>query len=331
MAFTAAELAQLKTNQAAIAAADVALEAADIANVEAAQVALAAAISTQTAFINTLVADTTVTPPLTLSLAAIPNQSGTVGVPITPIDPVPGGGTAPYSWGATGLPAGLAINITSGAITGTPTAAVSAAAVVVKLSDSSNPEQTVSVDFTFKVAAAVTPPPTGTITAVQVSTTPSATLGYQIALTWNGFVPVTVGRDGVDTGGNADWSGPLTGEGSSGTTDLNALVLGGTYTGYLIDSNGVTHTASPITISNTTGPPPPTALTIAPIGAQSAVVGVEKTIPITVTGGTPPYTVNVTGLPAGMVASETAITGAPTAVTPAAGVEVTVNVTDSAT
>jgi len=50
------------------------------------------------------------------------NQTGTVGTPVN-LQMSASGGTPPYTWSATGLPAGLSINTTSGLITGTPTTA----------------------------------------------------------------------------------------------------------------------------------------------------------------------------------------------------------------
>lgn len=50
------------------------------------------------------------------------NQTGTVGTAVT-LNSSATGGTAPYTWSATGLPTGLAINASTGRITGTPTTA----------------------------------------------------------------------------------------------------------------------------------------------------------------------------------------------------------------
>ena len=57
------------------------------------------------------------------SIASVSNKSATVGQPITPFTVTATGGTAPYSWSATDLPAGLSINSTTGEVTGTPTTA----------------------------------------------------------------------------------------------------------------------------------------------------------------------------------------------------------------
>ncbi|HEY0638652.1 MAG TPA: M14 family zinc carboxypeptidase [Pseudonocardiaceae bacterium] len=50
------------------------------------------------------------------------NQTATVGTPVT-LNNSASGGTPPYTWSATGLPAGLVINSSTGQITGTPTTA----------------------------------------------------------------------------------------------------------------------------------------------------------------------------------------------------------------
>jgi hypothetical protein len=57
----------------------------------------------------------------TITVTPNPLSSGTVGTAYN-ASPAASGGTAPYSWTATSLPAGLAINATTGAITGNPTA-----------------------------------------------------------------------------------------------------------------------------------------------------------------------------------------------------------------
>ncbi len=51
------------------------------------------------------------------------NKSGTVGSPIASFTLSASGGTAPYTWSATGLPAGVTIGSSTGTVSGTPTAA----------------------------------------------------------------------------------------------------------------------------------------------------------------------------------------------------------------
>lgn len=63
------------------------------------------------------------------------------------------GGTAPYTYGATGLPAGLVLNVSTGTISGTPTAAGNSS-VAVTVSDSSSPANTGVANYTLAIAAA---------------------------------------------------------------------------------------------------------------------------------------------------------------------------------
>ncbi len=51
------------------------------------------------------------------------NKSGTVGTAITSFTMSASGGTAPYTWSATGLPAGVTIGSSSGTVSGTPSTA----------------------------------------------------------------------------------------------------------------------------------------------------------------------------------------------------------------
>ncbi len=50
------------------------------------------------------------------------NKTGTVGTAITPFTLTATGGTAPYTWSATGLPGGITIGSSTGTVSGTPTA-----------------------------------------------------------------------------------------------------------------------------------------------------------------------------------------------------------------
>src|SRR5277367_4166312 len=75
---------------------------------------------------------------ITITPAALPN--GQVGVAYSQTLTATGG-TAPYTWALTTgtLPAGLAFSTSTGAITGTPTAAVNAAPLKFTVTDTSNP------------------------------------------------------------------------------------------------------------------------------------------------------------------------------------------------
>lgn len=78
------------------------------------------------------------------------NKSGTLGTAITPFTVTASGGTAPYTWSATGLPPGISIGSSTGTVSGTPTAEDSYS-VTVTAQDSASPPQSDSVSFTFTI------------------------------------------------------------------------------------------------------------------------------------------------------------------------------------
>jgi hypothetical protein len=77
------------------------------------------------------------TPPI-LRITSNAMPSGVVGTSYN-AQQTASGGVAPYSYAATGLPAGLVINSATGAITGTPTTAGGPTSVVVTVTDSTAP------------------------------------------------------------------------------------------------------------------------------------------------------------------------------------------------
>jgi len=134
--------------------------------------------------------------PLQITTASLPN--GQVGTAYSASLTATGGKT-PYSWSLTSgtLPAGLALNSSTGAITGTPSAAVNSAPLTFTVTDSSSPAQTKSVSLTL------------TITALSVSVSVSPK---------RGAIPVsqtlTVTATTTDTNG-VNWS--ASGSGCSGS------------------------------------------------------------------------------------------------------------------
>ncbi|WP_432832378.1 ExeM/NucH family extracellular endonuclease [Dactylosporangium sp. CA-092794] len=95
-------------------------------------------------------------------------QNATVGTAIAPLTLAASGGTAPYTWSATGLPAGLSIS-TAGVVTGTPTAA-GTSSVTVTATDSTSAGG--SATFTYVVTAPATVLPIAAIQGTNTDTSP---------------------------------------------------------------------------------------------------------------------------------------------------------------
>ena len=97
-------------------------------------------------------------------------QSATAGTAITPLTLAATGGTAPYAWTATGLPAGLAISA-DGVVSGTP-AAAGTSSVTATATDSTGASG--SATFGFEVAAPATVLTIAAIQGTDTGTSPYA-------------------------------------------------------------------------------------------------------------------------------------------------------------
>jgi len=85
----------------------------------------------------------------TVTVANPGNKSGTVGTAISSFTVTASGGTTPYTWSATGLPAGISIGSSTGTVSGTPTTA-GTYNVTVTARDAVN--VTGSTSFTFTIS-----------------------------------------------------------------------------------------------------------------------------------------------------------------------------------
>ena len=224
--------------------------------------------------------------------------TGEVGVPFSSPALSVTGGTAPYTFSvATGtLPAGLSLNSSTGAITGTPTAAGS---FTIKVTDANGAVASGTCPYTINSPPSLTCLTTGTTGEVGVPfSSPALTVS-------GGTAPYTFS---VATG---TLPAGLTLNPSTGTISGTPSAAG-TFTIKVTDANGAVATGTcPYTINS---PPSLTCLTTGTTGE----VGVPFSSPaLTVTGGTAPYTFSVaTGtLPAGLTlnSSTGAISGTPTA------------------
>ncbi|MEU6172325.1 putative Ig domain-containing protein [Streptantibioticus parmotrematis] len=137
------------------------------------------------------------------------DQNGTVGTAITPVRDSASGGTAPYTWSASGLPAGLSIDSSSGTISGTPTAA-GTSQVTVTAKDSTG--ATGSAPFTWTVTSGGG---SGTVTVGnpgnQVWITGYAINSLRISATDSKNLPLTYRATGLPSGLRISTSGVISG------------------------------------------------------------------------------------------------------------------------
>ncbi|WP_442935214.1 putative Ig domain-containing protein [Micromonospora sp. CPCC 206061] len=235
-------------------------------------------------------------------------QTGTVSAAISPMSHTASGGTAPYSWSATGLPPGLSISSSTGSVTGTPTAA-GTYNVTVTASDSSSPAKTGITFYWWSVALAVSNPGNQT-SAVGMPTSPV---------------------NHTATGGTAPYSWSASGlpAGLSINSSTGAIsgtpTAAGTYSVTVTATNSSPYRTGRASYSWTVMP----GLAVSNPGNQTSAFG-SPISPVnhTASGGTAPYSWSASGLPAGLSinSSTGAISGTPTA---AGTYSVTVTATNS--
>ncbi len=222
------------------------------------------------------------------------------------------GGTTPYIWSATGLPAWLTLNPATGAVTGTPPSPATHD-FTVQVTDSGTPTPQVT---TRPLSVTVTSP-TPSITTLSPNTAVASGLGFTLTVNGTNFV----------TGAVVNWNAvALT------TTFVSATQV----TAAVPAANIATAGSAAITVSN---PGPVTSapaaftiiapLTITTAALPSGTTGVAYSATLQATGGTGSLTWSVpSGLPGWLTLS--ALTGALTGTPTAAGTYFfTVRVTDS--
>jgi large repetitive protein len=215
--------------------------------------------------------------PLTITTASLPN--GTVGAAYTGALAATGG-VAPYTWSiASGLPAGLTLNASTGAITGTPTAAATSN-FTVKVTDSANTTATKALGIV--IAAAASP------LTITTASLPNGTVGTpysQILAATGGVSPYTWSiASGLPAGLTLNAStGAITGTPTAAATS--------NFTVKVTDSANTTATkALSIVITSAVSP-----IVVTQTGLPAATVGTAYSqTPLTVSGGTPPYTFTLT-------------------------------------
>ncbi|MGA2117882.1 MAG: putative Ig domain-containing protein [Bryobacteraceae bacterium] len=204
------------------------------------------------------------------------------------------GGSAPYTWTATGTPPGLGFS-SAGVLSGTPTT-TGAYTLSVTATDTSRASTTGSFALT------VFPAPL-TITTTSL---PNAILGEAYSAGFSamgGVTPYTWSFGGLPAGLSGSSSGAISGS----PTSVGPVTVTATVT----DSTGVRASAS-LTLTVT---PPPLLVTTASL--PGGVVGTAYSVALLATGGVPPYTWTASGLPGGvnLVASPSgsSLSGNPTA------------------
>lgn len=269
--------------------------------------ALVATFSADTAC--TFTKNTTAVPPCstpscpTITVTPTPLPSGSVGAGYNQT-PAASGGASPYTWTATGLPAGLNINSATGAITGSPTAIGNAT-------------------ITATDANACTGTTTLVINAFNcpiITVTPSALPAGQVGSAYN-QMPTAIG---AGAGAAYTWSATSLPAGLAINSTTGAIT--GTPTAAGTATITATFTSAGTNCTGTTT----LAVSACPIfPPQDITTTIDCSTPISkqlsVSGGQAPYTWNLTSgtLPAGLTLSTsgllsgttTATTGGPVTIT----------------
>lgn len=208
------------------------------------------------------------------------------------------GGAGVYTWSATGLPAGVTINSSSGVISGTPTASCSCN-VTVKVTDGLGTQATRNYTINVNGALSITGP------AVLPDWTRGKAFSAITVTTSGGTAPLTFSATGLPPG--------LSINGGTGVIS-GTPTTAGTYSSIVVTVNDSVGASATRTYAMTINPP----ITITgPASLPNGQQGVAyASTTVTSTGGTGAISWGASGLPAGMSinAGTGAIGGTPTVV-----------------
>src|ERR1039458_56463 len=258
-----------------------------------------------------------VNPPLALTTASLP--AGVVGTAYNQTLAATGGLT-PYTWTVSSgsLPAGVSLNASSGAITGTPTGPiVGTTNFTVTVTDAENPTKNATANLSISISA----PP--------LSVTSSSLAGGTLGTAYNATLAATGGITPYT------WSISVGALPAGLSLNANTGVISGTPTGNVTgpvncttkatDSEQPSGSATAALSITITAPPLSVTTTSLPVGVVSSAYSST----LQAIGGVSPYTWSITGaLPAGLSlnAATGVISGTPTA---AGASNFTITVTDS--
>src|ERR1017187_3709252 len=236
------------------------------------------------------------------SALTCPTGTGQVGVAYSSAL-VATGGLPPYTFSITSgsLPTGLTLNPSTGAITGTPTAAGTFTFTAQVVDSTGTAAGTKTANCSIVIAPA---PPTLTCPA----STGQVGVAYASALVATGGVPpytFSITSGSLPTGLTLNAStGAITGTPTAAGTF--------TFTAQVVDSRGTAAGTTTANCSIVIAPAPPTLA----CPTATGTVGVAYSSALVATGGVPPYTFSITSgsLPAGLTLNPStgAITGTPT-------------------
>lgn len=231
-------------------------------------------------------ATVTVVGPLTITTTSLPNGAVGSGYSATVNA---NGGVSPYTFSATGLPANLSINSTTGQITGTPQAQGSSS-VTVKVTDSSTPTP-VSVSATFTLVVNAAAP--ASITAAS-GTPQSAQLGAAFASPLVALVKDSSGNP--VSGASVTFTAPASG--------ASGVFPGGVLT-YTASTNASGLATSAVFTANSTQGSYSVLASVSGVAtpASFALTNVQRAAAsVTASGGTPQTTAVGTAFPASLTA-----------------------------